>query len=65
LTKVQARKVRAARTEMQLNTNTRPKLFLPLALLNPAPAAARSHSGVQHGGLSPLELRRIVADLIG
>lgn len=50
---------------MQLNTNTRPKLFPPLALLNSAPAGGHTLSGVQHGGLSPLELRRIVADLIG
>lgn len=52
-----------------MNTNTnvisRPKLFPPLALLNPVPSGARSHSVTHQGGLSPLELRRIVADLLG
>ncbi len=52
-------------TNTNVTTGNRPKLFPPLALLNPAPAAARSLSTVHHGGLSPLELRRIVADLLG
>jgi len=50
---------------MQINTTIRPKLFPPIALLNAAPAAARPYPLAQHGGLSPLELRRIVADLLG
>jgi len=50
---------------MKLNTNRRPKLFPPLALVNSAPAAGRSSPSAQHGGLSPLYLRRIVADLLG
>ena len=50
----------------KLNVTNRPKLFPPLALLNPAPATAqRTSSGLQQGGLSPLELRRIVADMLG
>lgn len=47
---------------MQLNT--RPKLLPPLALLRQAAGSRAAPAG--HGGtLSPIELRRIVADLIG
>lgn len=48
-----------------LNNNVRPKLFPPLALLNSAPAGSRRLPCEHPGSLSPLELRRIVADLIG
>lgn len=46
---------------MNTKLNTRPKLFPPLALLN----APRSQPAAPQGNLSPLELRRIVADLLG
>jgi hypothetical protein len=39
----------------------RPSLFLPLALLAPAERRAATHNGT----LSPMELRRIVAEMIG
>jgi hypothetical protein len=49
--------------------NRRPKLFPPLALLwqGPGPQAAQPSGAAPagHSSLSPQELRRIVADLIG
>jgi hypothetical protein len=54
---------------MQLNR--RPKLFPPLALAAPA-AGSFSHAGARQGAasagrssLSPMEFRRIVADMLG
>jgi hypothetical protein len=59
-----AGQARASRNEMQIVT--RPKLLPPLALLAQGPGRhLQAASGPRTGTLSPNELRRLIADLIG